>query len=42
MDCIHLAQDRDQWRSLVNVIMNVQISQKTGNFLINRAEVEGS
>jgi hypothetical protein len=26
MDWIHLAQDRDQWRALVNTVMNLQVS----------------
>jgi hypothetical protein len=26
MDCIDLAQDRDQWRDLVNPVMNLQVS----------------
>jgi hypothetical protein len=25
MDWIDLAQDRDQWRALVNMVMNVQV-----------------
>jgi hypothetical protein len=25
VDCMHLAQDRDQWRALVNTVMNLQI-----------------
>jgi hypothetical protein len=25
IDYIHLAQDKDQWRALVNTIMNVQV-----------------
>jgi hypothetical protein len=25
MDCIDLAPDRDQWRALVNTVMNVRI-----------------
>jgi hypothetical protein len=25
MDWIHLAQDRDQWRNLVNTVMNLRV-----------------
>jgi hypothetical protein len=33
MDWIDLAQDRDRWWALVNVIMNLQVLQNAGNFL---------
>jgi hypothetical protein len=29
---IHLAQDRNRWRTLVNTVMNLRVSQKAGNF----------
>jgi hypothetical protein len=32
-DWIHLAQDRGQWRALVNTVMNLQLPLQEGNFL---------
>jgi hypothetical protein len=31
-DWIHLAQDRDKWRALVNIVMNLWVQQNVGNF----------
>jgi hypothetical protein len=39
MDWIDLAQDRERWRALVNVAMNIWVSQNTGYFLTNREPV---
>jgi hypothetical protein len=35
VDWIHLAQDRNQWRVLVNTVMYFWILYNVGNFLIN-------
>jgi hypothetical protein len=33
VDWMHVAYDRDQWRVLVNTIINLRVPQKAGNFL---------
>jgi hypothetical protein len=33
MDSIDLAQHRDQWRALVNTVMNLRVPYNAGNFL---------
>jgi hypothetical protein len=37
MDWINVAQDRDQWRALVNTVMNFPVRQNAGKFSTSRA-----
>jgi hypothetical protein len=39
---MHVAHDKDQWWTLVNTIMNRQVSQKAGNFLTSRGTISFS
>jgi hypothetical protein len=33
VDWIHLAQDRNQWRAVVDTVMYLRVPKKTSNFL---------
>jgi ribosome biogenesis protein Nip4 len=33
VDWMHLAQDKDQWQALMNMIMNLWVPYKAGNFV---------
>jgi hypothetical protein len=35
---IHIAQDKDQWRDLVNTAMNLRFHKKRENFLTSRVK----
>jgi hypothetical protein len=37
VDWIHVAQDKNQWWALVNMVMNLQVPLKVGNFLTSWA-----
>jgi hypothetical protein len=42
VEWMHLAQNRDQWRALVNTEMNLRVPWKAGNFLTRIATVSFS
>jgi hypothetical protein len=33
VDWVDMAQDRDQWRTLVNTVLNIRVQISTGKFL---------
>ena len=35
MNWIDLAKDLDRWRDIVNAVMNLQVPQNVGNFMIS-------
>jgi hypothetical protein len=36
VDWIHLAQDRDQWRDLVNTVMNLRVPYKKAGYFFDK------
>jgi hypothetical protein len=37
VDWTHLAKDREQWRTLVNTVMNLRVAERAENFLTSSA-----
>jgi hypothetical protein len=42
MDWIEVAEDRDRWRALVNVVMKLRVPWNAGNFLTSWEPVTSS
>jgi hypothetical protein len=42
MDWTDLAQDKDRWQAIVNVVMNLQVPHNVGNFLTSYKPVSFS
>jgi hypothetical protein len=35
VEWVHLAQNREQWRAIVSMVMNLRVPEKAENFLTN-------
>jgi hypothetical protein len=42
VDCIHLAQDKNQWWAVVNTVMNLWVPLQAVNFLTSRVTISFS
>jgi hypothetical protein len=42
VDWIHLAQDRDKWQALLNMVMNLRVPKEAGDFLTSRMTISFS
>jgi hypothetical protein len=42
VEWIHLGQDRDQWRAVLNTVMKRWVTYNAGNFLTSRVSVSFS
>jgi hypothetical protein len=42
VDWIHLAHNRNQWRVLVNMVMNSRVPKNAGSFLTSRVTLSFS
>jgi hypothetical protein len=39
VDWMHLAEDRDQWWALVNMVVNLQVPEKSNNLMTSRVTI---
>jgi len=42
VEWVHLAQNREQWRAIVSMVMNLRVPEKAENFLTNSVTVSFS